>query len=160
MQQQLQQQQQTIKTINDVIALKGELWRTPLLHMREVLPDKIMSDRDLIRLSKGNCTLEHLTLMTELLYTDFKRRPIGTPAIRYFFEAVDRSNYALVDWLNAIHDFSLWLKENERETSFLKMIGFIQCCEELPEKKDADLIHSISLTSILNEMLTLYGFVG
>lgn len=144
------------KTLEDVIVEKGEEWRAPLLFARESIPDKYLSDRNLIRLSKGRCTLEHLELMVKILFQDSKERPVGTTGIDQFFYVVDRSQFNLFDWLEGIAFFSNWLDENNRQTPFPKMLGYLQCCEDSPENKDI----SRDFIDLIKEMLDQYGYVG
>ena len=76
-------------TLEDVILEKGEEWRDPLNFARSSLPDKYLSDKNLIRLTKGRCTISHLELMVKILFQDSKERPIGLTGIDQFFYVVD-----------------------------------------------------------------------
>jgi hypothetical protein len=143
-------------TIEDVIAEKGEEWRSPLSYARSTLPDRFLSDRNLIRLTKGRCTIPHLELMVQILYLDSKERPVGITGIDQFFYVVDRSEFNLFDWLSAITFFYEWLAKNDRKTPFPKMLGYLQCCEESPENKD--IRHNF--IDLISEMLNLHGFIG
>lgn len=144
------------KSLEDVIQEKGEEWRIPLNFARTGLPDKFLSDRNLIRLTKGRCTIPHLELMVKILFQDSKERPVGTTGIDQFFFVVDRSEYNLFSWLEAITYFHNWLTKNNRTTSFPKMLGYLQCCEESPENKD--IAHDFN--DLIQAMLDQYGFVG
>jgi hypothetical protein len=142
--------------LEDVIQEKGEEWRAPLSHARMVIPEKFLSDRNLIRLTKGRCTIQHLELMIKILFLDSKERPVGVTGIEQFFYVVDRSEFNLYDWLSVITYFNDWLLKNERKTAFPKMLGYLQCCESSPENKDID--HSF--IDLVQEMLATHGFVG
>jgi len=85
-----------------VILLKGEEWRAPLSYARTTLPDKHLSDKNLIRLTKGRCTINHLELMVKILFQDSKERPVGVTGIDQFFYVVDRSEFNLFDWLKLL----------------------------------------------------------
>ena len=145
-----------ILTLEDVIQLKGEEWRAPLNYARTTLPDKYLSDRNLIRLTKGSCTIPQLELMVKILFQDLKERPVGVTGIDQFFYVVDRSEFNLFDWLNAIIFFTNWLEKNQRKTPFLKMLGYLQCCEDSPENKDI----ARDFIELIEEMLNEHGFVG
>ncbi|MGZ3787961.1 MAG: hypothetical protein ACXVLQ_05525 [Bacteriovorax sp.] len=145
-----------IQTLEDVIAEKGEEWRAPLAFARTTLPDKFMSDKNLVRLTKGRCTIPQLELMVKVLFQDSKERPVGVTGIDQFFYVVDRSEFNLFDWLSAITVFYEWLEGQNRRTPFPKMLGYLQCCEDSPENKDIkrDFIY------LVKEMLDQHGFVG
>lgn len=144
------------RTLEDVIKEKGEEWRAPLEYARQTIPDKYLSDRNLIRLTKGRCTIPHLELMVKVLYQDSKERPIGIPAIDQFFKVVDHSEFALFDWLEAVTFFQNWLEGKQRKTPFLKMLGYLQCCEDSPENKDIQK----NFVDLVKEMLEEHGYVG
>lgn len=143
-------------TLEDVIQEKGEEWRAPLNFARTTLPDKFLSDKNLIRLTKGRCTLPQLELMVKILFQDSKERPVGATGIDQFFYVVDRSDFNLFDWLEAIIFFENWLEENNRKTPFPKMLGYLQCCEDSPENKDINR----NFIDLIKEMLDQHGFIG
>jgi len=149
-------QTKKILTIEDVILEKGEEWRSPLNYARTTLPDKYLSDKNLIRLTKGRCTIAHLELMVKILFQDSKERPVGITGIDQFFYVVDRSNFNLFDWLEGITFFSNWLEKNNRKTPFPKMLGYLQCCEDSPENKDI----TRNFIELIDEMLNQHGYVG
>ncbi len=149
-------QNKIFRTIEDVISEKGEDWRAPLEHARQCLPDKYLTDRNLIRLTKGRCTIPHLEVMVKVLYQDSKERPVGVPGIDQFFKVVDHSDFALFDWLEAVTFFTQWLEKENRKTPFLKMLGYLQCCEESPENKDIQK----NFVDLVEEMIKEHGYVG
>ena len=145
-----------IITLEDVIQEKGEEWRAPLNYARLAIPDKFLTDRNLVRLTKGRCTILQLELMIKILFLDSKERPVGVSGIEQFFYVVDRSEFNLYDWLSVIKYFDDWLSKNERKTAFPKMLGYLQCCESSPENKDI----SHYFIDLVQEMLEVHGFVG
>jgi hypothetical protein len=145
-----------ILTLEDVILEKGEEWRAPLNYARTTLSDKHLSDKNLIRLTKGRCTIPHLELMVKILFQDSKERPVGVSGIDQFFYVVDRSEFNLFDWLEVFTLFHIWLFENQRKTPFPKMLGYLQCCEDSPENKDINR----KFIELVQEMLDQHGFVG
>lgn len=149
-------QTKIFRTLEDVISHKGEEWRSPLDYARQTIPDKYLSDKNLIRLTKGSCTIPHLELMVKILFQDSKERPIGITGIDQFFQVVDRSEFNLFDWLEAITFFSEWLLKNNRKTPLPKMLGYLQCCEESPENKDI----KRNFVDLVKEMLEEHGYVG
>lgn len=145
-----------IATVEEVIEHKGEEWRATLEYARETIPVKFLSDRNLVRLTKGDATIAHTEMMVRLFYQDSKERPTGSSAVEYFFRVIDHSEYSLYAWLNAITYFTEWLKKEGRTTPFPKMLGYIQCCEDSPENKDIE--HK--LVDLVEEMITTHGFEG
>jgi hypothetical protein len=145
-----------ILTLEDVILEKGEEWRAPLNYARTALSDKHLSDKNLIRLTKGRCTIPHLELMVKILFQDSKERPVGISGIDQFFYVVDRSEFNLFDWLEVFTLFHNWLFENQRKTPFPKMLGYLQCCEDSPENKDINR----KFIDLVQEMLEQHGFIG
>ena len=145
-----------ILTLEDVIHEKGEEWRGSLDFARATLPDKFLSDKNLIRLTKGRCTIPQLELMVKILFQDSKERPIGITGIDQFFYVVDRSEFNLFDWLEAFSFFYNWILSNQRKAPFPKMLGYLQCCEDSPENKDINR----NFIELIKEMLDQHGFVG
>lgn len=145
-----------INTIEDVIAHKGEEWRPVLEHARATLSHQLLSDRNLVRLTKGAATIEQTNLIVKLIYQDSKERPVGSSAIETLFRVVDHSNYSLGAWLSVITIFHEWLEGQGRKTTFFKMLGYLQCCEESPENKDID--HRF--IDLVQDMLKEHGYVG
>lgn len=143
-------------TLEDVILEKGEEWRSTLAHARATVPEKFLSDRNLVRLTKGAATIPQTELMVRLLFQDSKERPVGTSGIEYFFKVVDQSNYSLGAWLKAITFFQEWLQKENRTTPFPKMLGYLQCCEDSPENKDIE--HH--LVDLVEDMIKTHGYVG
>jgi hypothetical protein len=80
----------------------------------------------------------------------------GVNGIDLFFRVVDHSNYSLSAWLNAITYFHEWLSLQNRTTSFQKMLGYLQCCEDSPENKDID--HRFM--DLVEEMIKTHGYIG
>ena len=143
-------------TIEDVIREKGEEWRATLDFARTTIPEKFLSDRNLVRLTKGAATIPQTELMVRLLFQDMKERPVGVPGIDLFFKVVDHSNFSLGEWLNAITFFQEWLAKEHRTTPFQKMLGYLQCCEDSPENKDIE--HRF--LDLVDDMIKTHGFVG
>jgi hypothetical protein len=140
----------------DIIAEKGEEWRATLEYARVTIPVQFLSDRNLIRLTKGAATIAQTELMVRLLFQDSKARPVGVSGIEYFFTVVDRSNYSLGAWLAAITYFTDWLQKEGRTTPFPKMLGYLQCCEDSPENKDIE--HH--LVDLVEDMIKTHGYIG
>jgi hypothetical protein len=140
----------------DIIANKGEEWRSTLEFARTSIPTKFLSDKNLIRLTKGAATIAQTELMIKLLYLDSKERPIGVNGIDIFFKVVDHSNFSLSSWLMAITHFQNWLANENRTTPFQKMLGYLQCCEDSPENKDIE--HNF--IDLVEDMITVHGYIG
>jgi hypothetical protein len=145
-----------IKTLEGVILEKGEEWRATLDYARTTIPIKFLSDKNLIRLTKGAATIAQTELMVKLLFQDSKERPVGVPGIDYFFKVVDHSNYSLSSWLTVIVYFHEWLSGQNRTTSFQKMLGYLQCCEDSPENKNIDYV----FLDLVEDFLKTHGYIG
>ena len=145
-----------INTLEDVILEKGEEWKATLTYARTTIPQKYLSDKNLVRLTKGAATIPQTELMVKLLFQDSKERPMGITGIEHFFGVVDRSHFSLGSWLKAITYFQDWLQAEERTTPFLKMLGYLQCCEDSPENKDID--HDF--LELVKEMIKIHGYIG
>ena len=143
-------------TLEDVILEKGEEWRAPLAFARQTIPDRYLSDKNLIRLTKGRCTIPHLELMVKILFQDSKERPVGITGIDQFFFVIDRSEFNLFDWLEAFSFFCHWLDQNNRKTTLPKMLGYLQCCEDSPENKDIQR----DFIELIKDMIDQHGFIG
>jgi hypothetical protein len=146
----------TPNNLTELIASKSSEWETYILNAREVMPEKFLSDKSLIRLVNNSDHTTALTSLIKCLYKDSKERPVGIAGIDYFFKAINESNYSSRDWINAIHYFNQWLEKENRQAPFLKLLGYLQCCEESPENKDI----SQPFIGLINNMLTEYGFIG
>jgi hypothetical protein len=149
-------QAKKFKTIEDVIIEKGEEWRAPLEYARSSIPERYLSDQNLVRLTKGRCTIPHLELMVKLLYQDSKERPLGTTGIDQFFKVYDLSDFDLYEWLEAITFFNEWMSQRNRKFQFLKMLGYLQCCEDSPENKNIKYI----FVDLVKDMLEEHDFEG
>ena len=143
-------------TFEDVILEKGEEWRSVLTHAKLTVPEKFLTDRNLIRLTKGAATIAQTELMVKLLFKDSKERPVGTAGIDYFFKVIDQSNYSLGAWLKAVTYFQEWLEKENRITPFPKMLGYLQCCEDSPDNKDIE--HQ--LVDLVKDMINTHGYEG
>lgn len=150
------QPKKQINTFEDVIESKGEEWRATLEYARLTIPQKYLTDKNLVRLTKGAATIPQTELMVKLLFQDSKERPVGVTGIDLFFRVVDHSNYSLGAWLTAITYFQNWLLEKNRTTPFQKMLGYLQCCEDSPENKDID--HKF--LDLVEDFLKTHGYVG
>lgn len=147
--------QNTIRTLDEVIALKGEEWRAFFTFAQAEVEHQFLNTRNLVRLSKGNATVKQATMLIELLKKDSIERPMGGSGIEMFFRRVDFSNYNLTSWLDALSFFNDWLKTNHKKTTFSKMLGFIECCEQSPEDQEKD----YRLVELVKEMLENEGFI-
>ncbi|MBY0414643.1 MAG: hypothetical protein K2Q18_10775 [Bdellovibrionales bacterium] len=145
-----------IPTLEDIILDKGDEWRATLDYARISLPHNLLTDRNLIRLTKGAATIAQTELMVKLLFQDSKERPVGVPAIDLFFKVVDHSNYSLSEWLQAVTFFQEWLEKEKRTTNFQKMLGYLQCCEDSPENKNIE----YRFIDLVSDFLKNHGFVG
>jgi hypothetical protein len=142
--------------LSELISTKGIDWESSISNAREVLQDKFLNDKSLIRLAMNSEFPHELNTIIKCLYQDSKERPAGIPGIDFFFKAVNYSSYSLKDWLKVVYFFDQWLSDKNRSSPFLKLIGYLQCCEESPENKDI----SQTFIHLVEDMLTQHGFIG
>lgn len=131
-------------------------WEEALNFARSTLNDKLITDKELLKLKENSKDVEHFILIIQLLYQDSKERAPGVRGIDYFLKTVDKSIYNLKSWIDGIYVFQTWLKERERKTDFRKMLGYLQCCEESPEVKDTRVL----FTDLIQAMLDEHGYLG
>lgn len=131
-------------------------WEEAIIFARTTLNEKLISDKEIHRLQESSRDLERFVLVIQLLYQDSKERPVGISGIHYLLQTVDRSIYTLKDWIDGIFLFHNWLKTADRKTDFRKMLGYLQCCEESPEKKDTRVL----FTELITQMLEEHGYLG
>jgi hypothetical protein len=146
----------TANTLLELITEKGTVWEICINNARDLLQEKFLSDKILIRLATNSDSPEEFSSIITSLYQDSKERPTGLTGADYFFKAVNYSIYPLKDWIKAVYYFNNWLLNEKRQASFLKQLGYLQCCEESPEHKDI----SFSFIQLLDDMLNQHGFIG
>jgi hypothetical protein len=145
-----------IVTFETIIKEKGEEWRATLDYARSTIPQNFLTDKNLIRLTKGAATIPQTELMVKLLFQDSKERPAGVAGIDLFFRVVDHSNFNLGSWLSAITYFHNWLEKEGRTTKLAKMLGYLQCCEDSPENKDIEHV----FVDLVADMIREHGYIG
>lgn len=131
-------------------------WEEAIIFGRTTLNEKLISDKEIHRLQESSRDLDRFILIIQLLYQDSKERPTGASGIHYLLQTVDRSIYTLKDWIDGIYLFQTWLKKADRKTDFRKMLGYLQCCEESPEKKDTRVLFN----DLISQMLEEHGYLG
>lgn len=131
-------------------------WDEAITFARTTLNDKLLSDKEIQKIRENSSSVEHFTLIIQLIYQDSKQRPAGVRAIDYFLKIVDKSIYNLKSWIDGIYFFQQWLKKSNRETDFRKMLGYLQCCEESPEIKDTRVL----FIDLIEAMLEEHGYIG
>lgn len=146
----------TANGLQTYLESKNFEWQHSIKHARTIIPEKNLKDSALIKLSENSENCEQLNAITKLLYQDLKERPIGINGIDQLLTVVDKSNFSLREWINALYEFDKYLTKNQRRAPFLKMLGFLQCCEESPDNKNA----KVKLDKLLESMLEQFGFIG
>ncbi|MDD0852475.1 hypothetical protein HBN50_05165 [Halobacteriovorax sp. GB3] len=144
--------------IEDVLKSKEEKekWVNLYEKARETLPLRDVKDEELLNLLKESQTLEQFSTLFLYIFRYGKSNPNGRNAIITFFEYVDKSSYSLSEWIKTIQIFDTWIKEQERSTDFLKMIGYLQCADQSPD--NIKLTHDFDY--LVSEMLERYGYDG
>ncbi len=131
-------------------------WEEAIIFARTTLNEKLISDKEIHRLQESCRDLDRFILIIQLLYQVSKESPIGASGIHYLLQTVDKSIYNLKDWIDGIYLFQTWLKKADRKTDFRKMLGYLQCCEESPEKKDTRVL----FIDLISQMLEEHGYLG
>jgi hypothetical protein len=143
-------------TFSELINSVEDEWKIVIKNGRETLAHNFLNDRDLIMLYEKSSHPEILTCILRLLYQDSKERPIGVTGFKYLLKMVDGSKFNLEEWITTLSVFESHLQKKNRRSPFLKMLGFLQCCEEAPENK----LIKQDFCILLNEMLEQFGYIG
>ena len=131
-----------------------DLWVKHITHVREALPVKEIKDRDLIILIDSCDSPEKLNLMSKIIYNYSKTHASNKKAINLLFKHVDDSIYTLKDWIDAIEVFCKHHFINDIKVNFIKMLGYIFCCNDFSEEKKFQQL----LPELVKEMLDKYGY--
>jgi hypothetical protein len=79
----------------------------------------------------------------------------GANTAQILADAVDESDYSLVDWVEALLAFDAWLDEKgESRRPFPEMVGYVHCCT----MTSSPVLSLPSLKVTLTEALTGFGF--
>ncbi len=80
---------------------------------------------------------------------------LGSADLDTWFETVDNSPYALVDWIRALGAFDAWLTEQAIEARPVdSMIGYLECCTLAA----AETLALPEFAALARENLDRYGF--
>lgn len=117
---------------------------------------KDISDEELLKIMSSCSSLEQFSIVFQYLFKAFKSNPNGHTVVTKFFTMVDNSSYSLREWIETIEVFHRWLSEQNRQTDFLKMIGYLQCSDLAPDNREVK--HDFK--DLVSDMLKTYGYVG
>jgi hypothetical protein len=131
-------------------------WKESLSFARSSLSVAVLSDDRLLKLAHASVCIEHFNTLARYLYQSAKAQPDSGLGTQAFFDAVDESRYSLQDWIEAIHLFDQWLKNQKLQSNFMVMLGYLRCSAESTLNDGLKL----TLATILSEMLQTHGFEG
>ncbi|MFG1493819.1 hypothetical protein ABMA75_09660 [Halobacteriovorax sp. ZH4_bin.1] len=124
--------------------------------LRAQYPVAFLSDARLSLLLENIHSEEELKIIFSYLQKHLKSSPSQKENGELLFSLIDKTQYSVRAWIEAILTFDSWLKENERETDFKTMIGYIECSTLSPENK----ILKYQLKELVGKMLNEFGYVG
>lgn len=120
------------------------------------LAEDSMIDPDAFLMLVRNCN--HSTqflLIMEALNTHAKENPRGSNAFNLLDCFVDKSTFALKDWLEGLEYFCDWLTQNVRQAGLTSMLNYIaRCINSKPNTDPKD----FNLRESVEEVLHTYGF--
>lgn len=124
--------------------------------LRAQFPIIFLSDERLRLLLKNIENEEELKIIFSYLQKHLKSSPSQKENGELLFSLIDKTQYSVREWIKAIICFDKWLKTQERQSDFKKIIGYIECSTMSPENK----ILKHSLEELVEKMLNEFGFIG
>lgn len=131
-------------------------WSRALENARQSLRLSEMDDPSLIQIALASRSIPKFIGMIRLIYQYEKSHPGGVSATTVLFKNMNESPFSLSDWIDSVHFFSSWLKENSRQTDFLSMLGYLQCCVASPDAQQG----GQTFLALVEDMLKVHGFEG
>ncbi len=110
----------------------------------------------------SNTTAEWEAIETALIDDDASLNNFGKflkkcpgSDLTLLFEAVDETDYSLIDWVAALLEFDRWMDEaGTSNRPFRQMLGYINCCTQINPPN----VCLASLEVVVYEALTGFGF--
>ena len=124
--------------------------------LRAQYPVNFLSDERLSLVLDNIESESELKVIFGYLQKHLKSSPDHRENGELLFLLIDKTQYSVRDWIEAIVFFNKWLVEKDRETEFKKLIGYIECSTLSPENK----ILKYELKELVEKMLEEFGFVG
>lgn len=124
--------------------------------LRAQYPVTFLSDERLMLLLTNIKSEDELKIIFSYLQRHLKSSPNHKDNGELLFLLIDKTQYSVRDWIEAILLFHNWLRDNQRETEFKTLIGYIECSTLSPENK----ILKYELKELVEKMLNEFGFVG
>lgn len=112
-------------------------------------------DPDAFLMLIHNCTdSNQFLLIMETLNKYAKENPYGTNAFNLLDCFVEKSSYALKDWIESLQYFSNWLTQNLHQAKLPTMLDYITGCIHNNSQKEL----SFNLKDKVETILKTYGF--
>lgn len=124
--------------------------------LRAQYPVSFLSDERLYLLLDNIKNEEELKIIFSYLQKHLKSSPNHKENGELLFSLIDKTQYAVREWIEAIIFFDKWLENQSRQTEFKKMIGYIECSTLSPENK----VLKYNLSELVEKMLNEFGYVG
>ncbi len=124
--------------------------------LRAQYPQVFLSDDRLNLLLKNIRTEEELKIIFSYLERHLKSSPSQKENGELLFTLIDKTQYSVRSWMEAIILFDNWLRERERKSDFKTMIGYIECSTLSPENK----VLKYELKELVEKMLNEFGYIG
>lgn len=134
----------------------GNMMEKYFQRLRAQYPVTFLSDERLMLLLTNIKSEDELKIIFSYLQRHLKSSPNHKDNGELLFLLIDKTQYSVRDWIEAILLFHNWLRDNQRETEFKTLIGYIECSTLSPENK----ILKYELKELVEKMLNEFGFVG
>lgn len=134
----------------------GTMTENYFQRLRAQYPISFLSDERLELLLNNIRNEDELKTIFSYLQKHLKSSPHHKENGELLFSYIDKTQYSVREWIEAIILFDNWLENQGRKTDFKKMIGYIECSTMSPENK----MLKYNLKELVEKMLNEFGFVG
>ncbi|PWU04217.1 MAG: hypothetical protein C5B43_04960 [Verrucomicrobia bacterium] len=114
-------------------------------------------DPDAFLMLTRNCnnSAQFLSIM-EALHCHAKENPYGSNAFNLLDFFVEKSTFALKDWIEGLDFFCDWLTDNVRQAGLTTMLNYITNCIQDKNQLESDM--RFNLKEKVENVLKTYGF--
>lgn len=120
------------------------------------LAEDAMIDPDAFLMLTRNCShsTQFLSII-EALNAHSKENPYGGNAFNLLDCFVEKSSYALKDWLEGLEYFCDWLRQNAHQAGLITMLNYISGCINNGSNTST---RDFNLRDLVEKVLRTYGF--
>lgn len=120
------------------------------------LAEESMIDPDAFLMLARNCSHSaQFLLIMEALNAHAKENPYGSNAFNLLDCFVEKSTFALKDWLDGLECFCDWLTQNVRQAGLISMLSYIAGCINSKNNTEPT---DFNLRESVEKVLHTYGF--